>query len=250
MSEVNFDFHGKNFVVAGASSGIGKQIALELLAAGANVLAVARRKAILDESFADYAGQVVTAALDVRQPEAWDAVLPAFVAAHGKLHGSVYSAGVNRLNPLRMFDEGLAHEVMDTNFWGAIEALRRITRPSCIQAPSSHVWIASTAGHRGAAAQSAYSASKGALTAAMRCVIHEIARKGHRLNAVSPAWVETELTKGVEQGIGGESAKKQRLLLGVGQPEDVSGVVLFLLSDRARWMTGSDVIVDGGYLSV
>ncbi len=249
MSEINFDFHGKNFVIAGASSGIGKQIALELLASGANVLVVARRKALLDEIYVDYAGQAVTAALDVRQPEQWDEVLSAFVAEKGKLHGSVYAAGVNGLNLIRTLDEDMAHCVMDTNFWGAIEALRKITRPANIQPGSAHVWIASTAGHRGAAAQSIYSASKGALTAAMRCVIHEIARKGHRLNAVSPAWVETPLTQEVEHGIGGETAKKQRLLLGVGQPEDVSGVVLFLLSDRARWMTGSDVIVDGGYLA-
>lgn len=96
----------------------------------------------------------------------------------------------------------------------------------------------------------AYSAAKAAVQAAARSIAKEICRNRKRINTISPGWVSTEMTHRAVQ----EAAEdmmgivEERCLLGLGKPADVSGFVLFLLSERARWITGKDFIVDGGYL--
>ena len=127
MSDIKFDFTGKNFAVTGASSGIGKQIALELLQAGANVMAVARRKEVLDEIYKDYP-KVFTAKVDVTTPEDWDKPLKQFVQEKGKFHGAVYAAGISGQISLRMYDADFAKDIMNTNFFGVIESIRRIIK--------------------------------------------------------------------------------------------------------------------------
>lgn len=251
MSEICFDFHGKNFVVTGASSGIGKQIAFELLEAGANVLVVARRKELLDEIYADYRNQVTTAKVDVTADNQWEEPLEHFVGKFGKLNGSVSAAGIEGLNPIRSFDVSLARRIIDTNFFGTISLFQMATKTKYSQANASHVWIGSVAAHKEPKGQSMYSASKGALVSSMRVLCKEISNRKQRLNVVSPGWVRTPLTEQVIESTGKEDDFNQsQYLLGTGQPEDISGVVLFLLSDRAGWMTGSEIVVDGGYLTV
>lgn len=248
MSEVTFDFSGKNFAVTGASSGIGKQVALELLSAGANVFAVARRKELLDEIYKDYPDQVVTARLDVTKADGWDSALKDFVKAKGKFNGSVYAAGITTGFSLRLFDDEKARTVMETNFFGAVSFLRRLTRSTNAASQTSNVWIASTAAHCGARSLIAYGSTKGALISAMRHAACEIGKNGHRLNTISPGWVDTEMTHNFlnESGI---NLRDDDYILGIGKPEDISGVILFLLSNRSRWITGTDIVVDGGLLA-
>lgn len=251
MSEISFDFHGKNFVVTGASSGIGKQIALELLETGANVLAVARRKEMLEEIYKDYSEHVFAVSIDVTAENVWDEALQSFVEKFGKFDGSVCAAGIEGLNPLRSFDGTLAQKIMDTNFWGTIRLFQRVTKTKYSQAGASHVWLGSVGAHKESKGQSMYSASKGALLSAMKVLAKEISNRKQRLNVISPGWVKTPLTEQVLDHTGhDEGFNQNQYPLGTGQPEDISGVVLFLLSDRARWMTGSEVVVDGGYLTV
>lgn len=249
MSEVNFDFSGKNFAVVGASSGIGKQAVFELLEAGANVLAVARRKNLMDEIYKDYPKQIVTAGLDVTKNENWDESIKNFVAEYGKFHGSVYSAGITERFSLRMFNMEETKKIIDTNLFGAINFLEILTRSSFVNKSSSHIWLSSVSAHRGVQGVAAYSASKGALISAMRPLAVEIAKKGHRLNTISPGWLNTEMTQNINALSEVENSKSKNYILGYGQPEDVSGVILFLLSDRAKWITGTDIVVDGGYLA-
>lgn len=249
MSEVNFNFAGRNFAVIGASSGIGKQTVFELLKAGANVLAVARRKNLMDELYKDYPAQVVTAGLDVTKSEDWDAAIKNFVTERGKFHGSVFCAGITERFSLRMFDMEAAKKIIDTNLFGAINFLEKITRSSFVNKNSSHVWLASVSAHRGVQGVSAYSASKGALISAMRPLAVELAKKCHRLNTITLGWINTEMTQNISALSEVENSKRDNYILGYGQPEDISGVILFLLSDRAKWITGTDIVVDGGYLA-
>lgn len=251
MSEISFDFHGKNFVVTGASSGLGKQIALELLDAGASLLVAARRKEMLEEIYKDYSDRVFAVSIDVTAEDVWDEALQDFVENFGKLDGSVCAAGIEGLNTIRSFDESLAQKIMDTNFWGTIRLFQRVTKKKYSQAGASHVWFGSVGAHKGSKGQSMYSASKGALLSAMKVLAKEISNRKQRLNVISPGWVKTPLTEQVLDNTGNEEGFNQsQYPLGTGQPKDISGVVLFLLSDRARWMTGSEVVVDGGYLTV
>lgn len=96
----------------------------------------------------------------------------------------------------------------------------------------------------------AYSAAKAAVQAAARSIAKEICRNGKRINTISPGWVNSEMTDREQGTLGQEAflALEKRHLLGFGEVTDVSGFVLFLLSDRARWITGNDFLVDGGYL--
>ena len=249
MSEVKFDFRGKNFAVTGASSGIGKQVALELLQAGANVMAVARRKELLDEIYKDYSDQVFTAKVDVKTPEDWDEPIKEFVQTKGKFHGAVYAAGITGLISLKMYDANFAKDIIDTNFFGVIESFRRLIKASNCHKDSSHVWITSVAAHNGSKGEFIYSASKGALLSAMHSLVKDISGKGHRLNCISPGWIDTEMTQNFTKNTGLEkSFAVQRQIMGAGKPDNISGIALFLLSDRASWITGAE-IGGGGYLS-
>lgn len=250
MGEVTFNFSGKNFAVVGASSGIGKQVTLELLEAGANVLAVARRKELMDEIYKDYPNQIVTAKLDVTNYDGWDEVLKNFVAAKGKFDGSAYCAGISVSTSLRSLEFEDLNKVMATNFFGAVMFMKKFIRATTTNSGSSSVWICSIAAHAGVKGKIAYEASKGAMLAAKRSIACEIAAKQHRLNTISPAWVETPLTLEVNEFLEGTLEITDRYLLKrFGKPEDISGMILFLLSERASWITGTDIIIDGGVLA-
>lgn len=246
MQEVTFNFTGKNFAVIGASSGIGKQVTLELLEAGANVLAVARRKELMDEIYKDYSKQIITAKMDVTNYDGWDEVLKNFVAEKGKFNGSIYCAGITSDIALRSLDIEDLQKVMATNFFGAVMFMKKFIRATTTNPGSSNVWISSFTAYVGIRGLIPYEASKGALISAKNSIACEIAAKNHRLNTVSPAWIETPLTENLIE----DKNISSRYLLGrIGKPEDISGMILFLLSERASWITGTDIIIDGGALT-
>ena len=252
MKDVKFQFEIKNFVVVGASSGMGRQITLDLAEAGAHVLAVARNEERLQEVQKSFPDLIEVQSLDVLEagPEEWDCVLGEFVEKYGKGHGGGYTAGISGMTSLRMFDEDLAHNIVDTSFWGMISFIRQITKKKIAEKGASFVVFSSIAAHIGNQGQFAYTAAKGAVLSSVRAIAKEICRAQQRINSVSPGWVETNMTHEAAQGDGVVQTQRvfQRYLLGTGQPEDVSGTVLFLLSDAARWITGTDIVVDGGSL--
>lgn len=252
MGEVTFNFTGKNFAVIGASSGIGKQVTLELLEAGANVLAVARRKDLMDEIYKEYPNQIVTAKVDVTNYDGWDEVLKNFAVAKGKFNGSVYCAGIYETAALRSIEIDNLKKVMETNFFGAVMFLKKFIRATNTNSGSSNVWISSFTAYIGIRGLLSYEASKGALISAKNSIACEIAAKNHRLNTVSPAWIETPLIENLNETISENHLQNlsSRTLLGrVGTPADISGAILFLLSDRASWITGTDIVIDGGTLT-
>ena len=128
---MTFDFTGKNFVVVGATSGIGRQTALELAQSGANVLAIGRNLERLSElkkssptNLIKRPPKIFTEQLNVltATPNDWSEVLENFTSTVGKINGGVYTAGIWGLTPLNSFDESLAHKIFDTSFWGAVRA--------------------------------------------------------------------------------------------------------------------------------
>ena len=128
MSRVVFDFTGENFVVTGASSGMGRQVAVELATAGANVLAIARNEARLQELQAQYPANISVAALDVCDSEKMENAIKDFVKEHGKLHGGVHAAGITDITPLKSYDKDKAHKIMDVNFWAGAIFLQYATK--------------------------------------------------------------------------------------------------------------------------
>ena len=249
MSDVKFDFTGRNFVVVGASSGLGRQIALELAESGAHVLAVARNEERL-EALAKTSPLIQTAQLDVLTATGtdWTALLTEYVRAHGKIHGAVYTAGISGATPLRGFDEVFAYRVMETSFWGAIRALQVMTKKKIAQERASFVLFSSVAALTGEKGLFAYSASKAAVAVGVKSLAHDLARDRKRINSISPGYVRTNMSSQSEEDMGMRENVINRHLFSIGEPEDVAGMALFLLSDRAAWITGQDFVVDGGYL--
>lgn len=246
MDNIRFDFTEQNFVVAGASSGIGRAVAREIAIAGGNVLAIARRKQELEALQRELPeSRMEIADVDVTDLNNVKCCLKNFVKKHGPIQGSVYSAGSLTMTPIRYFDLQKAKEMMNVNFWAGIQFLQLTTSREYAFDGASHVQISSVASMHGEKGLGVYGATKAAIQTSVRTIAQEVANRGHRVNSVCPGWVETDMTTHILQN---EKIQKAHLL-GIGLPQDVSGVVLFLLSNRARWITGTNFIIDGGYLA-
>ncbi len=250
MSEVVFNFAGKNFVVVGASSGMGRQTALELAEAGAHVLAIARNEERLSAVRDAYPDFIETAQLDVTaaSDEQWTDAIDTFVRKNGKLHGAVYTAGTTGTTPLRLHDGADARNIMETGFWGGMKSLEITTKKKYSNEGASYIVFSSVAAYGGGRGMLVYSGTKAAVQAAVHSVAREISGRGQRINSISPGWVQTEMTDNYLDHMGQSAQEISDGCLGKGKPQDVTGMVLFLLSDRARWITGVDFIVDGGFM--
>ena len=248
MNHVQYDFSGNRYIVTGASSGMGRQVALDLADAGAVVLALGRNEERLSHLKKRNPDRIVTASVDVLDETKVENVISDFVSGYGKINGAVCAAGIVALTPLRAFDEKKARQIMDTNFWGSINVIQLAIKAKFAEKASSYVLFSSVDANGNAKGQFAYSASKAAINAAVTSLAKELASKNHRLNSVMPGWVHTamEIPFMSEED---KNKNKNKELLGVGEPEDVSKAVLFLLSDGASWITGTNLVVDGGYLA-
>ena len=250
MGDVSFDFKGKNFIVVGASSGIGFQVAVELVKAGACVLAIGRNRERLQTLQDTAEGQIVTTNLDVTTAtkETWDAILKNFIKTDGRLDGGVYTAGITGMTVLRSLDMEQARKIMDTNYWGMLGFMQAASSKRFSKEGSSYVLFSSVAAHMGPKGKLVYGASKAAISLSVKSMAREISKRGCRVNSISPGWIESPMTRSYADIATVPQHVQASQHLGPGNVTDISGVALFLLSDRSRWMTGTDVVVDGGEL--
>lgn len=248
MSMVQFDFSGENYVVTGASSGMGRQIALELAQSGAKVLALARGEEKL-RKLQQENGNIFTAAVDVRDSPLLEMAIGRFVAANGKLNGGVHAAGINDFTPLKTYDKGLAADIMATSFWAGVELTRLITKAKYGHEQTSTVLFSSVCARSSEKGTFAYAAAKSAVNGCLGSLAKEICQRGHRINSIMPGWVENSAMTSGLSGVIDQDDFKKRHLLGMAKPQDISGMALFLLSDRAGWITGTSIVVDGGFLA-
>jgi len=244
---IKFEFNNKRFVVTGASSGIGNKIANELAKAGANVFAIARRENKLKELQEKYPDNIEIAAIDVTNFDDLKTSLENY-SKLGEIDGSLHAAGINKFTPLRVFDWKVAEQIIRTSLYAGIELVRILAQRNVTADKSSHILISSVAANEGPMGFTAYSAAKSGLLGAIRPMAMELASKNIRVNAISPGWITTEMTKGIENyypvGIDEIIASHP---LGIGSLEDVSNLALFLLSDESKWITGANIVIDGGY---
>lgn len=248
------DLKGKQVLVTGASSGIGKEIAVLLDRLEAKTILVARRDENLQQIVAELQNtESCYYAADLSELDTIEGLIKQIVAEHGPLDGFVHSAGISSSRPLKMIKPAVLDQVMKINFYSFVELCRCITvRKRFSETGCNIVGISSTASILGNSSKTAYCASKAAMDAAVRCMAKELANKHIRVNTVAPAFIETDIYSSfLEKGEGSEDVEitMARQYLGLGQPLDVANTVAFLLSEASRFITGATIGVDGGKLS-
>ncbi|MBO4400981.1 MAG: SDR family oxidoreductase [Selenomonadaceae bacterium] len=236
---VEFNFSGQNFLVTGASSGIGREVARELLEAGAKVFGVARHFPEPDEL--EKFGQAwQPRILDVTQFDAVEKIVAEFVEAHGKLDGVVHSAGAALLLPVNVWDFDAASKLMDVNFFAVANLVKIFCRKKYRAESFAQVLVSSVSAHKAQKSLASYAATKSAAEMYLRTAALELAGKNIRLNSVTLGWISnTKMTAAADSEIPDVAR---------GTVEDAAGVILFLLSDRAKFITGANFTVDGGFL--
>lgn len=245
-------FAGKNVLVTGASSGIGRACARALGAEGANLVLAGRRRGRLDELAAELTGagrEALVVTGDTRDADDCAAWVSAALARFGALDGLVNAAGV--LGNGSAFDTTTDEweRIMGVNVTGVMQMTRAAAR--ALEARKGAVVnLSSVAGIRPYANLAAYCVSKAAIEMYTRCAALDFAPAGVRVNAVAPGVVVTELhtVTGAVADYPGflERGKRTHPIGRVGQADEVATLVLYLLSDEAGWVTGASMSIDGG----
>ena len=235
---------GKNALVTGASSGLGRHFAQLLARHGATVIVAARRLAELDALVATLPNGARAVALDIRDAAAVEATM----AAQGPLDLVVNNAGVASTQPALDVDDDAWQRVLDTNLSGAFRVARGAARALTVaQRGGVIVNVASILGLRVAKQVPAYVAAKAGLLKLTEALALEFAPLRIRVNALAPGYVETDLNREFLHSPAGDAMVKRVPLRRFGQPQDLDGALLLLVSDAGRYMTGATIVVDGGH---
>lgn len=246
MTDYNpFSLEGKTFLVTGASSGIGRSIAIECSKMGARVVVTARSELRLNETLAQMAGEEHQAICADLGDE--DSIVN-LVEQLPQLNGVVHNAGMTHRAPCKMVKKESLEQVMTTNFEGPVLLQKYLLKKKKIEKEASIVFIASRAPFAPASGNAIYAASKGAMLGYAKCLGLEVAPQKIRVNSICPAMIWTDLVaKDAEQTGGDYQAVQERYpLKRFGKPEDVAWLAVYLLSDAAQWMTGSQIDITGG----
>lgn len=240
-----FSLEGKTILVTGASSGIGRSIAVECSKLGARVVITARNEARLQETLSMMGGeghQSISA--DLCDEES----IQQLVEQLPQLNGVVHNAGMAYRMPCKMVKKDLVEKVMQTNFEGPVLLQKQLMKKKKIEKEASIVFIASRAPFAPASGNAIYAASKGAMLGYAKCLGLEVAPQGVRVNSICPAMIWTDLVaKDAEQtGENYQEVQGRYPLKRFGKPEDVAYLAVYLLSDASQWMTGSQIDITGG----
>ena len=239
-----FSLEGKTILVTGASSGIGRGIAIVCSKMGAAVIVNGRNMAKLQETISLMEGDRNTiVAGDLTNKIS----LIGIVENLPKLDGIVHCVGVGQRMPCKDLTENDVVQVMDVNFKAPVLLQAEILRQKKINKGASIVFIASIASWSPSIGNSMYSASKGAIISYANCLSLELAPRNIRVNCISPAMVWTDLIQ--NEAVDEEQLKedeKRYPLKRYGKPEDIANLAVYMLSDASTWMTGSNVKISGG----
>jgi len=243
-------FKGKTFLVTGAGSGIGRASVIRLAAEGGRIVAVDRDSPRLKDTYSTLLeGGHIMRLLDTTDEAALTNMAAELRKENITLDGIVHCAGIHWLRPLQLTDNKSLLEMLNSHVVSSIALTRAAVVGHLLSKEgASVIWLSSAAALQGGAGTVAYSAAKGALISAARVLAVELARRKVRVNVIAPGVVRTPQGEAFLSGLTPEQVQVITAdhLLGIGEPEDIAGVVAFLLSNDARWITGTTVVVDGG----
>jgi len=239
-----FSLEGKNILVTGASSGIGKSIAIECSKMGGKLIITGRDSERLSDTLSKLEGaghQQITAELN-HQDE-----LKNLIEQTPVLQGVVCCAGINKRLPVKFINKEAFGEILETNLVSSSILIQMLLKKKKVDKKASIVFISSIAAHSADMGNAMYSASKGALNSFARVMALELAPQQIRVNCIQPGVVETNILQSGDITQEQFEEEKKRYPLGrFGQPEEIAYAAMFLLSDAASWTTGTMLTVDGG----
>ena len=239
-----FTLEGKTILVTGASSGIGRGIAIACSKMGATVIINGRNEQKLAETMTEMQGEEnLSLAADLSDSNS----LTGMVSKLPKLDGIVHCAGIGQRVLCKQLQEADLDTMMDVNFKAPVMLQTEILKQKKINKGASIVFIASIASDSPSIGNAVYSASKGAIISYANCLALELAPRLIRVNCILPAMIWTDLI--LKGGITEEELKedeKKYPLKRYGKPEDIANLSIYLLSNAAAWMTGSSIKITGG----
>ena len=241
-----FSLDNKTILVTGSSSGIGRSVAITCSKEGANIVVTARKSEALKETYNMLDGDKnsliladLSSIVDVKT----------LVDSTPVLDGIVFCAGQSLTLPFSFASIEKFEEMLKVNVLSSVEMLRLLIKKKKLNRNSSVVFISSVDGnntfHVG---NSVYSATKAAMESIVKSAALELSSKGIRLNTIRPGMIDTKLIR--NGGITEEQLEenlKEYPLKRIGKPEDIANAAIFLLSDASSWITGTSIVVDGGY---
>ena len=244
LSELNLS--GKTALVTGGGTGLGYGIAAELIDLGATVIIAGRREDVLKKSSEELGAHYRR--LDISDFDSLDAFTAEIEGAFGGIDILINNAGTQNNKPALSYNYGDFISMYDVNLFGPYLLTCKIAESMERRGGGSVVFITSAAAHMGLTNNAIYSGSKGAVSSIVRALASELSPKGIRVNAVAPGWIETDLVKESLRRVPERRAMvERRSLLGrLGTPKDIGMAVAFLSSDAAKFITATEIKVDGG----
>ncbi|MBL4605172.1 MAG: SDR family oxidoreductase [Flavobacteriaceae bacterium] len=245
--KTDFHLHNKTILVTGATGGIGSAIALGIAKMGATVIVTGRNIEKLTSLVTSLEGEhhkmIVSDLVDETSRKL-------LVSELTQLDGIVHASGMVFPYPIKYLNQKKIDETLTINYEAPVLLMSEITSQRKLNNNASIVFLSSISGqhpHKGGAI---YAGSKAALEAFSKVLSLELQHKKIRSNCISPAMVKTAMYEIAEQNMSKEEMDNhiKQYPLGVGYPEDVSNAVVFLLSKASRWITGQNIILDGGFL--
>lgn len=245
-----FSLQGKTVIITGASSGIGRECAIQCSRMGARVISLGRNEQRLNELMGILEGEGHSMRVfDLTDLDGIKNLVNDIYANYGKVDGFVHSAGIEKTAPSKLLSPSDYEMLLRVNTISAFEFVRQLCQMKYFNQGGSVVLIASITALIARNGLTAYSASKGALISGSRTLALEYAKRRIRVNTISPGTIKTPLMENYLSTLS-ECDREKRLEgfpLGIGEPSDIANACVYLLSDASKWMTGQNLIIDGGY---
>lgn len=241
------DLSGKNIIVTGAASGIGRETAIVASKVGARVVMLDLSEEGLQETMPFLEGEGHSAyVINLCETESIAPLIKTIAEQNGMIDGVVHCAGISSRKPLNVLSKNGFSKVMDINFYSFVELVRQTTKKKYFSDGGSIVVMSSISSIKGYKAKTEYCVSKAAVDSFVRCMAAELADRKIRVNSVMAAEVLTPLALKARETNAAVGASDFCAPLGPSDPYEVANTICFLLSNATKTITGTSLLIDGG----
>lgn len=244
-----FSLQNKTILVTGATSGIGLEVCKQIHLAGGNFIGLGRNTNVLEQYILEHKiNNSSSKTVDVSDTQS----IINLIESIDKIDGFVHSAGIVENNPIQFFNNDLYEKIRSVNLDSVLVFLSQLLKKKKFNKPASIVFVSSISGLYGMKGNGLYGITKASLSIMAKTYANELSSKKIRVNTVAPGMVNTQITLDAGTFLSEEviNEDKKKYPLGYGEPEDVALPIVFLLSDASKWITGQDLILDGGRTAI